>query len=137
MTLQEIFTKVATHLLAQKAKSRASSDGPCAYRGAEGRQCAAGALIPDALYTRAIEGLGVCNRRVTDVLVAAGVVPQAETCSIKYEEDGNPRRYYTELQHVPHLLLIRELQLIHDCKYSSDWADALAKLAAEKGLVMP
>lgn len=45
---QEIFDKVATHLLTQKTKS--VKDGTCMYRGPDGCQCAAGCLIPDDIY---------------------------------------------------------------------------------------
>ena len=60
MTNQEIFDKVSAHLLAQNAKSLAFIDSyqgqACAYRGAEGRMCAAGCLIPDNRYYSGMEG---------------------------------------------------------------------------------
>lgn len=58
MTNQEIFDKVATHLLTQKAKSMAiiSDDYSCAYRGDDGLKCAVGCLIPDDKYDPTMEG---------------------------------------------------------------------------------
>src|SRR4051812_610560 len=59
MTDQEIFDKVATHLLTQNAKSLLLEPGQpisCLYRGREGKKCAIGCLIPDELYTPYIEG---------------------------------------------------------------------------------
>ena len=54
MTLQEIFDKVATHLLTQP---RSINDvGDCLYRGPDGKKCAAGILIPDEEYNSMMEG---------------------------------------------------------------------------------
>ena len=55
MNQQEIFDKVATHLIAQGKQSLGArpvfiGDAGCAYRGADGTMCAAGCLIPDDEY---------------------------------------------------------------------------------------
>ena len=55
MTAQEIFDKAAVGLLTQKAKSYlVNPDGHesmvCAYRGANGKKCAAGFCIDDHTY---------------------------------------------------------------------------------------
>lgn len=55
-SLQEVFDKVAVHLLTQKQKSILAFG--CAYRGEDGRKCAAGVLIPDDQYTPQMEGKG-------------------------------------------------------------------------------
>lgn len=61
MNQQEIFDKVATHLIAQGKQSLAPDphhEGEvCAYRGADGTMCAAGCLIPDDEYDPAFEGM--------------------------------------------------------------------------------
>ena len=69
MNQQEIFDKVATHLIAQGKQSLLSSwwsrsvqtaqwnDQGCAYRGDDGTMCAAGCLIPDDEYSPAFEGM--------------------------------------------------------------------------------
>ena len=49
MNQQEIFDKVATHLIAQGKRS-IGFGGACAYRGDNGSMCAAGCLIPDDEY---------------------------------------------------------------------------------------
>ena len=49
MNQQEIFNKVATHLIAQGKRSTGFG-GACAYRGYDGTMCAAGCLIPDDEY---------------------------------------------------------------------------------------
>jgi hypothetical protein len=56
---QEIFDKVATHLITQ-GKQSLRDDGEwedkfCAYRGPDGTMCAAGCLIPDEEYNEDFE----------------------------------------------------------------------------------
>lgn len=82
MTNQEIFDKVNQHLLTQK--TAAVANGACAYRAGD-KACAVGALIPDNLYTPAIEGCSVSvlvsdpeveyNSPLAPVLIAAGFTP--------------------------------------------------------------
>lgn len=55
MNRQEVFNKVANHLLKQNAKSL--NDDGCAYRGDKGMMCAIGCLIPDDKYTPGIENI--------------------------------------------------------------------------------
>jgi hypothetical protein len=60
MNQQEIFDKVASHLITQgvKATYRRSGGYPsCAYRGDNGTMCAAGCLIPDEEYNPEFEGI--------------------------------------------------------------------------------
>ena len=62
MNQQEIFDKVATHLIAQGKQSMGVGYGPlgaagCAYRGDGGTMCAAGCLIPDDEYKPQFEGI--------------------------------------------------------------------------------
>lgn len=59
MTAQEIFDKVANHLLTQNQKSYERGRGGL-YRF-NGLKCAAGCLIPDDLYTLNMEGTRVCG----------------------------------------------------------------------------
>jgi hypothetical protein len=57
MTDQEIFDKVALHLLTQGRPARES--GSCKYRTPGGRKCAIGCLIEDDQYTPKMEGLRI------------------------------------------------------------------------------
>lgn len=61
MNRQEIFDKVATHLLKQNRKCE-DSDEACCYRN-KGMKCAIGALIPDEIYDPVIE-----RKRIVDIL---------------------------------------------------------------------
>ena len=62
MNQQEIFDKVATHLIAQGKQSLGYGDidghlaQACAYRGRGGTMCAVGCLIPDDEYKPEFEG---------------------------------------------------------------------------------
>lgn len=47
MNRQEVFNKVATHLLTQKRKALNLDTGYCQYLCENGDKCAIGALIPD------------------------------------------------------------------------------------------
>lgn len=63
MDRQEVFDRVATHLLKQNRKStkedlsNPGADSRCMYRGVNGLQCAVGCLIPDDKYEERFEGL--------------------------------------------------------------------------------
>ena len=47
-TEQQVFDQVKNHMLTQMKKSMLESNGdPCAYRGFDGLQCAAGCLMSD------------------------------------------------------------------------------------------
>lgn len=61
MTDQEIFDKVAKHLLTQKAVSK--DEEGCVYRGENGLKCAIGVLIPDDVYTSSLEGNTILSVR--------------------------------------------------------------------------
>ena len=51
---QEIFDKVAAHLLKQGRPAR--EEDCCRYRTTDGLSCAVGCLIPDELYSPSFEG---------------------------------------------------------------------------------
>lgn len=57
-TEQQVFEKVATHLLTQNAKSYGSGleSDACKYRGEDGKMCAAGCLIAYDEYSSSMEG---------------------------------------------------------------------------------
>jgi hypothetical protein len=64
MNQQEIFDKVASHLITQGVQAtyrphpkQREAYSNCAYRGDNGTMCAAGCLIPDEEYNPEFEGL--------------------------------------------------------------------------------
>jgi hypothetical protein len=109
MTEQEVFDKVAKHLLTQNARSlgpsSTKSNGMCAYRGNDGLVCAAGCLIPDEAYKPWIE-----NKSWGDLL-SSNFVP-----SHKYSD------------------LIIELQIVHDDYLPDKWQTQLNRLAQKRKL---
>ena len=77
LSVQEVFTKVATHLLTQKKKAQFlnTSNGNmlCAYRTKEGLKCAIGCLITDAAYGPNLEGCLSSESEVEDALLESGI----------------------------------------------------------------
>jgi hypothetical protein len=72
LTPTEIYEKVTTHLLTQRAVSE-DQNGSCRLHGAQGRKCAVGSLVSDESYKPAFEGIGISyypNARDGDLLRA-------------------------------------------------------------------
>lgn len=107
-TNQEIFNKVAFHLLSQNKKSRTKIE--CLYRGPDGLKCAIGCLIPDEDYSSKFEGYGL---------------KRAE----EWSELGEYflKNNYTE----ENLYFMKELQLIHDTEDVESWKNCLSNLAID------
>lgn len=115
MDKQQVFDKVAKHLLTQQAKS--IEDDECRYRTASGLMCAVGCLIPANISTDILEG---CNVHV--------FMP----------EDGTRPFTVDELKQLAkagitadNLDLLRQLQLIHDTRPVDAWPHHLQKVAGE------
>lgn len=108
-TTQEIFDIVAAHLLQQKARC-VDRNGNCMYRGPKGLKCAAGCLIPDEEYTERFE-----NRAVSAPDTQVGIWF---------------RNRYTENQ----IMLITDLQRLHDNFSGGSWEDSLQILAIKHNL---
>lgn len=111
MGKQQVFDKVATHLLTQNEASE-TADGPstvCAYRGDTGLKCAAGILIKDEHYSPDLERCGVSDPDVMNALLLSGVDRSA-------------------------IGLVLNLQSIHDWLTVSSWSRELLELATREGL---
>lgn len=113
MTLQQIFDRIATHLLTQKAK--AIHNGMCRYRDADGLKCAVGSLITEACYNPSLENLNVWSQPIRAALLCSGVFDQMPD--------------YAE----PAIGLLRLLQSTHDDLEVSQWRENLSLLAQAKG----
>lgn len=107
MEAQEVFDKVARHLLKQNKRSSHGAN-VCKYRGPLGTMCAVGCLLPDDLALRA-------DREYYSVagLRTYGLLPE-------------------ELK--PHVGLLIDLQLIHDDHNVTSWRGCLISVAAQHGL---
>lgn len=110
MNAQEIFDKVARHLLTQNEKSISPhASNCCAYRGAYGRSCAVGCLISDEDYAPVIEGASVCSLLMDTKLKLPA--------------------YFVE-----HGTLLSQLQLVHDMRTVGEWPSQLRLLGLSSGL---
>ena len=108
MTDKELFEKVKNHLLTQNAKSMYIPNSEigtqaCAYRGKEGKKCAAGCLILDKFYTPELEGLGASHSLVTEALIQSRILPNQ-------------------------IVLVDRLENIHDYSEPEDWEEKLTLL---------
>lgn len=113
MTDQEIFDKVATHLLNQNEQSVKLIERfgeeieVCQYRSDNGLKCAAGCLIPDDLYRSEFEG------NTWDCLAAE--------IGGEFFKSFSPENNY----------LISRLQGLHDTHEPRLWKDELENLAEQ------
>lgn len=69
MTQQELFDTVVAGLASQGFERSMGKEG-CAYRGEEGRKCAAGWVLPNERYKESMEGSGVGQDLIRDVFVS-------------------------------------------------------------------
>ena len=113
-TAQAVFDHCAQHLIEQGKQSRFADDlsAGCAYRGSGGEACAVGCLIPDAYYTREIEGLSV-----GDIL-------------LREAEYLGPLWVFIER----HAALLNNLQIVHDEDATARWRQELRLVADRFGL---
>lgn len=103
MNNQEVFDAVAIHITEQGGKSL-MNDYMCAYRAPDGKRCAIGCLIPDHLYDRGIEGLGI-----------NGIYD-------KRHETGHRSAIMAFFEGVD-LRLLHSLQVVHDNTFGDDAQD--------------
>ena len=103
MNNQEVFDKVARHLLEQKVRSADLEKDNCMYRGPNNLKCAIGCLIPDALYDRRFEGKPVraLGREFIRSITFGGVAIE----------------------------LLTSLQRVHDMVDPSEWQITLTEVA--------
>lgn len=112
MNDQEVFDRVAQHLLTQRCKSLDEYQ-ECCYRNPEGLRCAVGCLIEDDEYTSEMEG----------------EVPR-EREKAKYMDPVTK----WALRHGLNTALLRALQTVHDRYSVSNWSQHLVSVAKRFGL---
>ena len=110
MDRQEVFDKVARHLLMQGKKSVEGLS--CLYRSADGSKCAVGCLIPDEAYDPKYEGKGL--ERLMNVY------PKLRDT---LELSPFPKKRGTEMA------FLTDLQILHDDVDPNSWLPALGALA--------
>jgi len=107
MNAQEIFDKVAAHLMAQGERCK-NERGICMYRGPGGKSCAVGVLLDDETASAWDES----GKPLKTLAMAPGA---------------------PEWAYKNHTLL-RDLQWLHDGVEPSRWRDALSRVAFQRGL---
>ena len=118
MNKQEVFDKVAKHLLTQKIKC-VDSTGRCVYRGINGLKCAIGCLIPDDVYEPSMEGFVIHHWFGNTSLSGDG--PNRKT-SIDWMKPAAMND------------LLQSLQLIHDGYTPNEWQKQLKNVAKKHEL---
>ena len=113
MEAQDIFNVVVRHLLTQNARSYLEDGIGCAYRGDEGRKCAAGILLTD-------EEAAACGE--------GWVWPEEDDLG-----DGNDPAIEAA-DRIGHHSLVRQLQWVHDTWTPFEWPQELARVATNFGL---
>lgn len=103
--LRTVYERVRHHLLTQGEESALLSNGPRMYHAPNGNRCAIGILIADHAYSAELE-----FRPVTDPLVVAAL--EASGVSVD----------------APILVLLKELQAIHDHDSPDYWAEELERV---------
>lgn len=124
MTNQQIFDKVAKHLLAQGRRSTAPDGHSCQYRGQEGRSCAVGCLIPDDIYDKRIEAIAVS--------VLSGDIKNTDGSFVTYTKAD--QAYLAGVLLASGLKpenakLLGCLQQVHDCADPASWKAELKQVA--------
>lgn len=111
MNKQELFTKVATHLL--KQNKRAAGEDGCMMHAPDGTKCAIGCLLPESAMSRKIQYLGA---RYLD----NGMGPRAALLKRILSAVGVAKGDY---------LLLHSLQNIHDNYEPVDWPPMLRRIS--------
>ncbi len=114
---QDVFNRVATHLLTQNKKSaiqRPPEKGGefCVYRGPDGTKCAIGALIKDEFYSSDLE------RKYCDHGVVIPALEASLNCCLSDDDKD----------------FLRRLQRVHDSAPVVAWRRCLRKEAKLHGL---
>lgn len=125
MDLQQIFDRVATHLLRQGVQSRAPSREAgyvCMYRGDNGTSCAVGCLIKDEGYNPQMEGVVV-----VDLTYLHPVYPRDKVDLLA----NALRASGVNTEDSSSLTLLKNLQGIHDRTLPNEWVHELRRLAKE------
>lgn len=109
---QQVFDKVALHLLTQKKQSMNGAE--CMYRGVDGTMCAVGCLIKDEHYTDYIENRGAASDCVVEVLAKSLNTDKAEVFN--------------------YVNMLVDLQSIHDNMEPYGWFNSLYHAAKRHGV---
>jgi len=115
---QDIYERVAAHLLAQRAVSE-DDNGSCRLRSPQGHKCAIGSLVRDEVYDAGLEGVGISYYRHAQ---------DGELLRALYASNVNA--------YDPNVIdLLIELEQIHDDASIEEWPHLLATLGKRHAFV--
>jgi hypothetical protein len=114
MTPQQVFDSVVYPLIAQNARATGDDGVRCMYRAPDGRRCAIGWVMPDDVYHKTLEFMGIRH-----------IAPQLLNTNYG---DAYARFLYR------HMDLLRALQDMHDARYPEEWPRCLRAIAKQHGL---
>ncbi|WP_395066127.1 hypothetical protein [Paraburkholderia silvatlantica] len=106
---QDVFDVIAWQLLRQNARATAFDGVKCMYRAPDGKRCAIGWIMPDEVYHKTIEFMGV--RDIAQQMINTNYA------------DAFARFLYR------HMDLLRDLQEMHDARMPCDWPVAMRVIA--------
>lgn len=109
--MQEVFDRVAIHLLMQGKRSKDRNGTWCAYRGPDGTACAVGCLIDDKHYQKRFEGVAINNPVLGPLMMQSVEVSLGMSLGDKEK----------------HLLFA--LQIVHDNEQTPAWGYHLSRVA--------
>lgn len=115
---QEVFDKVARHLLTQNRRSIATpiyENSRCSYRGDNKTKCAIGCLIEDKFYDKDFEGATVAVAAVKRALEMSGI-------------------FIDSYDYVLEIGFLENLQQIHDNELVENWLKHLNRVAISYNL---
>ena len=117
MNTQEIFDKVASHLLTQNVRS--PFGGSCLYRAPNGNMCAVGCLISKEVYDA--QNYTDADDNVVNRLEGAGI----RSIRVRGSVEDSIGRTLDD----PELRLLMDLQGMHDRLGPEDWPARMQKFA--------
>lgn len=117
MNQQDVFDRVAKHLLTQKKRAVDEGD-ECQYQAPDGCQCAIGCLIKPGQYKGVFEG-----REIKSLI--RGLIQNG----VKISDI-----FYFDIEEYGEFSFLRNLQNIHDDLEISTWKDALEKFGQRYNL---
>lgn len=131
MNAQQMFDHVADHLATQQVQSAFVNERGtlhCRYRH-YGLKCAVGALIPDELYEKTLEGRGI--ERLIQAAEARAHTPLDEPIYAFLRDTFKPNLRSLAIQ----LQNVHDLVLAEDANLQATWAEGLRALSSNFNVV--
>ncbi|MEM5403807.1 hypothetical protein [Paraburkholderia unamae] len=113
---QDVFDIAAWHLLRQHGQAIAPGTSKSMYRAPDGKRCAVGWLMPDDVYSRSLEFFSV-----------------RDLASMMLDSTRHEHHAFTAFL-IRHMVLLSELQHMHDSNPPAQWPARLRVIAHQNGV---